>query len=131
MGGGDLLEVLAGSYYPEIDAAQRVARTLEYLLRNHLYGAVDALQPLEIHLQAVEKDAVQSMARDLRKRRLAMRSHAFGVRHELAPYADHEQLLGAQVQGRADGRDLAHRAVAEVFAVDMHRREDEWHRARG
>jgi len=36
---------------------------------------------------------------------------------QLAPDADHEQAIGTQMQRGAHGRDLAHRAVAEIPAV--------------
>ena len=77
-----------------------------------------------------EKNAVQRVARDLRERRMPVRLDALGLRCELAADAHYQHFLGAEVQSRADRRDLAHRAVAEILAVDVHRRKNERQRAR-
>ena len=110
---------------------QRIVGAFQHVARDHLDGAVDALQPFQVHLQAVQEDAVQRVARDLRERRMGLDLDALHLLLQLAPHADHEQAVGPQVQRGADRRDLAHRAVAEVLAVDVHRREDERQRAGG
>ena len=99
---------------------------------------IDARQPLDVVGQPVEEDARQRMAGDLRQARIDVLRPGVDRTHrallELAR-ADHQDAFGTQVDGGADRRELAHRAVAEelVAAVELqrHRREHERDRARG
>jgi hypothetical protein len=72
----------------------------------------DALQPLEIRLEAVQENAVQAMAGDLGERRVRFGLDALRLL-ELAPYSDHEQAVGAQMQARTE---------REQSAASSHRR---------
>ena len=81
---------------------------------------VDAIQALDITVEAVHEGTVEQVpddlgdgggvARDRRVRRqgtLPVRTHA-----------DDEEAVGTEVQGRTQGCELAHRAVAEVLELD-------------
>src|SRR5450759_1692718 len=56
----DFLERNAGRDQAEIDLAQRQLALLQQLARHDAQRAVDTLQPLEVDLETVEKNAVQA-----------------------------------------------------------------------
>ncbi|KAG1254195.1 hypothetical protein G6F68_010970 [Rhizopus microsporus] len=86
-----------------------------------VHQVVDALQALDVHGQPVQEDAGQRMAAHLRQRRIRRRIRAvLGVGVVAEPRADHQHAMGAQVDGRADRGQLAHRSVAAPFTLAMH-----------
>ncbi len=85
------------------------------------------MQSLEIDRKRVEEDARQRVARDLRRRRIGFLG-ALAPLLRQPPRTNHHDAVGTEMDRRTDGRQLAHRAIAEVFAVDMHRRKHEGQR---
>src|SRR5688572_27738828 len=101
--GRDELEGLRRSDEEKLDRPQ--LRILQSLGGNQLERAVDALHTLDVDHQAVEEDAVQRVAGDLRERRIRIGARA--RRGEaLASRADDQHAIRAEVQRRADRRDL-------------------------
>ena len=116
--GGDRLQVLRGRDHQHLDTPQRHTGLAPLFRRNHLQRVVDAMHALDIDVEAIEKNRVEHVADNLRERRRAAvlrsrRCTVVGLAH-----ADHQQAIGAKVQGRADRRHLVHGPVAEMLAVD-------------
>src|SRR5512135_2539603 len=126
----DALDRLRGRDEQHFDRAQLDAGPREPLGRDRAQRTVDALQALDIDHQAIEKDAVQRVAGDLRERRIDVRARARLV-ERLPAGADDQYAVRAEVQRRADRRDLAHRAVAKVLAVHLDRGKNEGQRRGG
>src|SRR4051812_5697206 len=125
---GDSLEGLRRRDEQHLDRPQ--LRVLAGLGRDERERAVDPLQALDVDHQAVEEDAVQRVPGDLRERRVDVRAGARLI-DALAPRTDDQHTVRPEVQRGAHRRDLTHRAVAEVLAVQLHRGEDKRQRRRG
>src|SRR3954468_5839328 len=105
-------------------------RVLERLGWNECERAIDPFEALDVDHQAVEEDAVQRVPGDLRERRVDVRAGARLI-DALASGTDDQHTVRPEVQRWAHRRDLTHRAVAEVLAVQLHRGEDKRQRRRG
>ena len=133
MASGDLVQTLAGRDHQRIDRSQR--DLCPGLRRQQRQRRVDALQPLDIDRQRVEKDVRHRMAGDLRDRRVAADFQMSARRLVHAAGADDQDALRAQMHRGRDRCGLAHRAVAEpagaLAARQLDRRKDEGNRCRG
>ena len=134
MARGDLIQRLARRDHQHVHRVQTQA-TRTPLRRHQCAHLVEPFEQFDVRLQIVDKGTVEHMPADLRQARRSSADHArqLGIGFELSITADtdHQHATGPQVQGRADRRRLAYRAVAEVFAVDLHRREYQRNRRTG
>ncbi|MNV57224.1 hypothetical protein D3C71_1495430 [compost metagenome] len=86
-----------------------------------LHQGIDALQPFHVHRQAIQEDAGQRMPAHLRQGRIRRGIFAvLGMGIVTKARAYHHDAVRAQMNGRADRRQLAHGAVAAPFALAMH-----------
>ncbi|MNQ72385.1 hypothetical protein D3C85_870880 [compost metagenome] len=97
---------------------------------------VQALQQLDVALQAVNERTVEHVPADLCQRRLlsAVGTLQGVIRVDTARIAadpHHQHPVGAQVQRRADGGRLPHGPVAEILAFDFHRGKQQRDRRAG
>src|SRR5712664_3682384 len=116
------LDGLAGRDHQHLDLPQRQPRLPKLLWSDEADGAIDSLHQLDIDVEAVQKNTVQGVPGDLRQRRIEISPNPRGLGVRARPAgAHHEHPVGAQVQRGADRRDLAHRSVPEILAVDFHR----------
>ncbi len=125
----DLVQHHAGRDYAQADVAKRNGTGGEPVGRDLPDGGVDQADLFQIGAQRVGEDARQDLPADLRHRRRRGLAFAVGA-HAAARRADDQDAIGAEVQRRAGGRHLPHRAVAEVLAIDRSGRKDERNGAR-
>ena len=93
---------------------------LAHLFRQHRNQIVDFSHPLHIHFHVVEKDAVQRVTGNVRQRWIFIQLVALGLFDSaVCGDADDHYPGCAQMQRGADWRNLAHRTVAKIFAVDQ------------
>src|SRR5436309_7659974 len=102
------------------------------LARDEVQHAVQALHPLEVGTEIVEKDGRQRMASHLRERGIGRRrALACGrcLASELSD-GDDEDASRPEVQCGRQWRDLTHRAVCEIIVADAPGGKDERYRRR-
>ena len=130
---GDVVDALTGCDHQNVDRAQLRLRPL--LRGQQLQGAVDALHALDVHRQRVQEDAGHGMARDLSQVGVLTGHRSLGLRFVQAAGPHHEDAICPQVNGRGDGRSLAHGAITQVVRAPLHveldRREDKRDGRRG
>lgn len=96
--------------------------------RNQGQRFINLLHAFEIRLERVHEDTIEKLTADLSYRGISRLRIRAAVWLCTAAHAQDEHLLGAQVYGRTDGRELLYRAITAVFTVDAFGRVHEWHR---